>query len=56
MVKARRYELFSMNNDFTIPSFSIALKRNNGAVTMECLVSEYRNKTINVKSSFGECI
>ena len=36
MVKARRYELFRMNNDFAIPSCSIALDRNDGAVTMEC--------------------
>ena len=56
MIKAWRYELFRMNNDFAIPSCSIALNRNNGAATMECLVLDYRNKTINVKSSFGECI
>ena len=35
MVKAWRYELFSMNNDFTILSLPIALNRNYGAVTME---------------------
>ena len=35
MVKAWWYELFSMNNDFTILSLPIALNRNYGAVTME---------------------